>query len=71
MIVLDRIEGSRAVLEIDGELVEIPASALPPGAREGATLRLLPSTDADALLSAAADRIDRLTTPDLPDDIEL
>lgn len=41
MIVVDRIEGTRAILEVDGETVEIPASALPEGAGEGAILRLV------------------------------
>ena len=40
MIVIDRIENSRAVLEIDGEMVEIPASVLPSGSSEGDFLDL-------------------------------
>lgn len=71
MIVVDRIEGDRAVLEIGGETVEVPASALPPGTREGATLVLVASGDEAAVRQAAADRIARLTKTDLPDDIQL
>ena len=40
MIVVDRIEGLRAILEIDGELVEIPSSILPEGTSEGSNLKL-------------------------------
>jgi len=35
MIVIDRIENTRAVLEIDGEMVEISATMLPSGSNEG------------------------------------
>lgn len=71
MIVVDRIEGNRAVVEFDGELVEIPASALPAGTAEGAVLQLAPSGDEAALQAAAAARIERLAAKDLPDDIQL
>lgn len=40
MIVVDRIEGETAVLEIHGATVDIPVSALPEGAREGSVLGL-------------------------------
>jgi hypothetical protein len=40
MIVIDRIEGKIAILEIDGETVEFPASALPDDAHEGDVLRI-------------------------------
>ena len=40
MIVVDRIEGSLAILEIDGETIEITKSALPEGCTEGSVLTL-------------------------------
>ncbi|MCB9777877.1 MAG: DUF3006 domain-containing protein [Alphaproteobacteria bacterium] len=71
MIVVDRIEGARAVLEFDGEIVEVPASSLPAGACEGAVLSLSLSDDAAALAEARA-RQERLAAKhDLPDEIEL
>ena len=48
MIVIDRIEDSRAILEIDGEMVEVPASLLPEGSVEGAILSLILCDDAAA-----------------------
>lgn len=63
MISIDRIEGPRAVLEVDGETVEIPASALPEGALEG-DLLLLSRGDATQQLKAAEDRLARLRARD-------
>jgi hypothetical protein len=40
MIIIDRIESAIAILEIDGETFEFPASALPDGAQEGDALVL-------------------------------
>lgn len=71
MIVLDRIEGTRAILEIAGELVEIPVSALPAEAREGARLQLalLPAGD---VLREAEERLARLRAAGpKEDDIDL
>lgn len=61
MIVLDRIEGDRAVLLFGQERVEVPASALPAGAREGdvLTFTLAPDAKAAALAEAEA-RLTRL-----------
>ena len=59
MIVVDRIEGTRAVLEVDGAVVEIPSSALPEGAGEGAILHFV--AEAPAVPLAAAP-----TRPPLP-----
>lgn len=71
MIVIDRIEGDRAVLEFDGELLDIPASALPPGAAEGALLKLVEEDSKDARAEARS-RLDRLKARDsYPDDIKL
>jgi hypothetical protein len=56
MIVIDRIEGEIAVLEIAGATYEIPTSALPEGAAEGAVLRLEldPQSQAEILDEANA-----------------
>lgn len=71
MIVIDRFEGSRAVLEIDGERVEVPRTAIPVRAREGDALELL-LADASGLLQAAEERLERLRARDsTADDIEL
>jgi L-alanine-DL-glutamate epimerase-like enolase superfamily enzyme len=51
MIVVDRIEGDVAVLEIAGRRVDVPASELPAGTKEGDRLafsRLAAEDDADA-----------------------
>lgn len=70
-IVLDRIEGTRAVLVVGTETVEIPASALPAGAGEGAVL-VLGLGDDRALRSAAEARQARLAAAsNLPDEIDL
>ena len=58
-ISLDRVEGDRAVLDIGGERVEIPAAALPDGAAEGCLLRLTPAGD-DGVLAEEEARLERL-----------
>ena len=58
MIVVDRIEGEVAVLEIDGTTVDISAKALPAGAGEGSVLAL--TLDADAQRDVAAQARQRL-----------
>lgn len=63
MIAVDRIEGQRAVLEIGGEIVEVPRSALPEGAREG-DLLVWHVADASERLAAAEARLDRLRARD-------
>lgn len=66
-LTLDRIEGDRAVLELGGETVNIPAALLPDGAREGARLLLTldPAGTADALAEAEA-RLARLKARAVP-----
>ena len=59
MIVVDRIEGQRAVVEFDGEMIEIPVTALPEGAGEGAILALVRREAPDVLAEAEA-RLARL-----------
>ena len=71
MIVVDRIEGTRAVLEVEGELVEVPAAALPAGSREGDVLAFV-QQDAAAIRAEGQARLARLAARHaLPDDIEL
>ena len=61
MIVVDRIEGEVAVLEIEGSTVEVPATALPAGAGEGSVLALTLNADAQGDVAAQARaRLDRL-----------
>lgn len=48
MIVIDRFEGSWAVLEMDGEIFEIPRKLLPPEAQEGMCLRFEITLDDEA-----------------------
>lgn len=62
MIVVDRIEGTRAILEVDGQIVEIPATALPEGAGEGSVLLLglvTPAVESPAPSAAAPVRAPR------------
>jgi hypothetical protein len=39
-VVIDRIEGDLAVVEVAGKFVEWPVAALPAGAREGSILEV-------------------------------
>jgi hypothetical protein len=62
-VVLDRVEGPVAVLSVlDGDfgLIELPATALPAGARDGDTLSLELSTVEDDRRSDLQARMDRL-----------
>ena len=71
MIIIDRIEGSRAILEAKGELIEIAATILPPGSAEGDILELTLCKDAAAKLqSDNENRLDRLRSQD-PGDMEI
>jgi len=61
MIVVDRIEGEVAVLEIEGATVEIPAAALPAGAGEGSVLALTLDAETQGDVTALArERLERL-----------
>lgn len=71
MIVVDRFENDRALVEFDGEVLELPRSCLPAQAREGSVLRLELADEA-AILAEGKARLDRLSAAtDLPDDVEL
>ena len=41
MIVIDRIENAVAIVEIDGETIDIPLKLLPAGVKEGDLLKLI------------------------------
>ena len=61
MIVLDRIEGDRAILLVDGQTIDLPASVLPAGSKEGDVLRFAADPDATAArLNDAEARLARL-----------
>ncbi len=72
--VVDRVEGSTAVLEIAGTHVDWPLNALPPGTREGTKLCFtVDATEASqSELADAQARLERLrSTGPSGDDIEL
>lgn len=74
MIVVDRIEGDRAVLELDGKTIDVPVSWLPEGVGEGAVLRLSVDPDAGARRLAEAEaRLARLRarSSQTPDSMDL
>lgn len=63
MIVLDRIEGERAVLVLGEHSFEIPFAALPHGAREGDVLQFILDESATlAQKGEAGARLARLRT---------
>ena len=65
MIVIDRIESAIAILEIDGKTVEVPASILPKGCKEGDALKLeLCDNDASQLQRENEERLQRLRERD-------
>jgi hypothetical protein len=71
MIVIDRIEGKIAVLEIAGQTWQLPTSALPAGAREGDVLELVAGSN-EALKARAQARQERLAAQSkVPDEIDL
>lgn len=71
MIVVDRIEGDMAVLEIGGKCVDVPLAALPEGLREGDLLeiRKAPASAAGEAMGALARLKKRF--PQGPDTIDL
>mgnify|MGYP001558425594 CR=1 FL=1 len=74
MIVLDRVEGARAVLVVQGERIEWPLCALPPGAREGDIFALVRDDGATKSQKEDAEaRLARLRArgPQGPDTIDL
>ena len=70
-MVVDRIEGDIAVVEFNGQTIDIPTSFLPDGAREGDRLRMVLDSHPDGL-QTSEDRLARLQAKDdLPDHIDL
>ena len=59
-IAVDRIEGDRAILDVGGELIEVPAAALPEGAVEGSRVRLETAEPAPEADDGAQKRLERL-----------
>jgi len=71
MIVIDRIENDRAIVEIGGEMIEIPRSELPNGSTEGDILVFAVDTEAVGNLKKDnEDRLKRLRERD-PGDMEI
>lgn len=72
MILIDRIEGEYAVLEIAGKHVPVPSSVLPEGAREGDRLEFRRVENSAGIADAAA-VLERLKkrTPQGPETIDL
>lgn len=64
MIVVDRIEGDIAILEVNGETAEVPLSHLPAGCTEGQVLDGNGTDSATALLRETVDRVKRLRASD-------
>jgi len=67
VIIIDRIEGAIAILEVAGELIEVPASILPLGAQEGDHLALTPAqgdSSATAVQQETVERVERLRAMD-------
>jgi len=70
-LIVDRIEGTRAVLVVGGETVEIPAAVLPPGAGEGSVI-VLGLGDDRSLRAAEEARLARMRAAStLPDEFDL
>ena len=71
MIVIDRIEGNRAILEANGEIIEIAATILPPGSVEGDVLELKFCDGAKAKIQSDSEaRLERLKAQD-PGEMEI
>ena len=71
MIVVDRIENGRAILEIQGETIDVDMSALPSGTEEGAILAFTLCDDQEAQMQRDnEERLRRLREQD-PGDMEI
>ena len=71
MIVIDRIEGERAIVEIGGEIIEIPRSELPNGSKEGDVLVFAVNPEAvENMKKDNEERLKRLRERD-PGDMEI
>tara|TARA_B100000575_G_scaffold277199_1_gene263310 strand:- start:241 stop:462 length:222 start_codon:yes stop_codon:yes gene_type:complete len=71
MITIDRIEGSYAIIDVNGETVEVPLSLLPPNVAEGMALKLvLNNEDSSTLRRENEERLARLKAED-PGEMEI
>jgi len=70
MIVVDRIEGARAVLEFGGESLDVPLAALPAGVKAGDVLALSVRAPDPAEAEARLARL-RAKTPQGPGTFDL
>lgn len=69
-IVVDRIEGDVAVVEVAGHTLDVPVALLPEGAGEGSVLTLVLAAQQDD--AALADRLAALqASSDIGDDFSL
>ena len=59
-LVVDRIEGERAVLTVGTETIDVPCEVLPKGAKEGSILTLVLSDATERRLREEKDRLKRL-----------
>jgi len=64
MIVVDRIEGEFAVLEVDGQTIDVPLHELPQGIAEGDILSDNGDDSATVLSPAVVERVKRLRAQD-------
>ena len=70
-MVVDRIEGQVAVIELNGQTLDIPIEMLPEGVQEGDRLRMVLDSKPDGS-HTSTDRLARLQAKDdLPDHIDL
>ena len=70
MIVVDRIEGNCAVLEIDGQTMDVPLAELPAGIQEGQILQGDGDNSETGLPKSIVERVEQLRARD-PGDIEI
>jgi hypothetical protein len=70
MIVVDRIEGDEAVVEIAGRRIDVPLTELPPGVKEGDRLAFSIVAPAESDAEARLARL-RAKTPQGPGSFDL
>ena len=70
-MVVDRIEGQIAIIEFQGQTLDIPIDMLPEGIQEGDRLRMILDSQPEGSHNST-DRLARLQAKDdLPDHIDL
>ena len=60
MFVIDRLEGDRAVIDFDGEMIDIPLTALPVGTSEGDRVGFVVEHSTAEFRKEQVDRLARL-----------